>query len=415
MNDIRLIHLADIHLGYTGSVSLVFGQGEKYAGRYVREVDIEQAVRRITKKITAEQPSIDVVVIAGDLFHRSVPLPRAIWYAARMVNRLVQAGIDVVIIDGNHETSSMWRHIDSPTTFLSEFGAHVVNNIQYKVIRDELWRNPRLRGQLAVHALPYRAVLEGQFTGVSPLEDCLNVLLTHGRVQGLSDLNSLGLRAALVPPDLLRRGWDYIALGDWHIHARQPLQDAPAYYAGSLEALNFGEAANYPSHSDDENAIRGALDVRLTPGKSAVISSLVNSDQRPVLRLGSIDAADLEPEALMEKISQMLDVGLPSEALVLLEVKESPLQVWEQLNHEEIDRLRRQVRRCEIRWDIQYPETGLSSEIASESSLDDQWQDFLSRIVHDEAERVWYSEQGAARIEAAREQVRGAELHAGQE
>jgi DNA repair exonuclease SbcCD nuclease subunit len=411
VSEIRLIHLADIHLGY--STSLIFGEKEKFAGRYVREVDIEQAVIQLTERLIAEQPTVDVVVIAGDLFHKSAPLPRAIQHAARMVNRLIQNDIDVVIIDGNHETSS-WRHIGSPTSYLREFGVHVINGVKHKVIRDELWLNSRLQGQLAVHALPYSAVLEGEFS-VNPITGCLNVLVTHGRVEGLSDLNSLGLRAARIPRDVLRRGWDYVALGDWHVHFRQPLQDAPAYYAGSLEALNFGEAAKYPSRSDDENAIRGALDVRLTPGKPAVISSLVNTDQRPVLRLDSIDAADLEPEALMGKILQKLDARLSPEALVLLEVRECPLQVWEQLNHAEIDQLRRQVRRCDIRWDIQHPETEQSSEIASESSLDDQWQEFLNRIVPDEAERVWYSEQGAARIEAAREQVQGAELYAGQE
>ncbi len=90
MTDIRLVHMADIHLGYTGSISLIFGEGEQYAGRYVREVDIEQAVRRLTEDHTRRPTTVDVVVIAGDLFHRSAPLPRAIARAARMVNVLIR-------------------------------------------------------------------------------------------------------------------------------------------------------------------------------------------------------------------------------------------------------------------------------------------------------------------------------------
>src|SRR5688500_5845957 len=76
--EIRMIHMADVHLGYTGPASLLFREGEKEVGRYVREVDIERAFRKMTQRILAEEnPPVDLVVIAGDLFHRSAPLPTA--------------------------------------------------------------------------------------------------------------------------------------------------------------------------------------------------------------------------------------------------------------------------------------------------------------------------------------------------
>jgi len=416
MNDIRLVHLADIHLGYTGPINFVFGAGEHAEGRYVREVDIENAIRRITRDIVDQQPPVDVVVVAGDLFHKPNPYPRAIVYAARMVHTLILHDIEVVIIDGNHETSN-WLHTGSPTSFLRELGAHVINESAYEIIRDDNWCSQRLKEKekLAIHALPYRAVYDRAFTGVTPLAGYVNVLLTHGRVHGMDELNSLHHASAGLPKDLLRRGWHYVALGDWHIHGYHPLHDAPAYYAGSLEALNFGEAAFYPPRQDDPYSIHGALDIRLALNKDATVHTLANTNHRPVLRLESIDAVDLDPETLMETLRKRFGSNLPLEAVVFLEVKNCPSKTWDQLDHAEIEQLRKLVRRCEIRWDIQQPSSAQSSEALSEASLDDQWQHYLDQMIEDETERAWYSQQGLILIDSARKELLAARASTGDE
>lgn len=417
MSDIRLVHLADIHLGYTGSISLVFKEGEKAAGRYVREVDIEEAVKRMVRDLVRQQPHVDVVVIAGDLFNKSTPYPRSIRCATWMVRTLIQHDIEVVIIDGNHETSNS-PHPGSPTTFLQELGAYVINGAQYEVIRDGMWHTSRLREQerFAIHALPCRVVRENAFTGISPLPGYINVLVAHGRVQDMHDFNSPRFKEPSIPQDLLRRGWHYIALGDWHTHRYQPLQGVPAYYAGSLEALNFGEATRHPPAKDDPHQVHGAIDVRLSLGNTAVVSTLPNTQRRPVLRLRAIDAADLDADALMSKLRQRLDSQMPAEALVLLEVKDCTVKTWEQLDHEEIDQLRKQVRRCDIRWTLkQPPEVGQSAEGISQVSLDDQWQHFLEQRVEDNRERAWYIQRGMKQIENARQQLAEALFQAGEE
>src|SRR5579885_979663 len=188
ISNIRLIHFADIHLGFTGPTNLVLNEAENSgaAGRYVREVDIEEAVRTMTKVIVNEQnPPVDVVLIAGDLFHRPSPSPRAISQATRMIYTLIKHNITVVIIDGNHETANI-VHTGSPTTFLQHLGAYVVNGTNYQVLRDWNTLSPEKRermANLAIHALPYKA-LRGKpaLTGVLPLSGYINVLLTHGRV-----------------------------------------------------------------------------------------------------------------------------------------------------------------------------------------------------------------------------------------
>lgn len=410
MNEVRLIHLADIHLGYTGPANLTFREGEvvagrSVAGRYVREVDIEQSLQRTTRQIIEASPPVDLVVIAGDLFHRYAPLPRAVRVAANTVRRLIEHGIEVVILEGNHEVSR-WVHTGSPITYLRELGAHAVSGDEWTVIRSEEWRGPNLRGSLALHALPWRAVEAQAFTGLGPIPGCINVLAAHGRVQGMEDANSLGHAAQRhIPPDLLRKGWDYVALGEWHLHGRKPITDAPAYYSGSLEALNYGEATDYPVRRGDENAKRGALDVRLILGRPPQLSTLENASRRPVFRLKPIEAADLEPETLLEELRARIDIGFDSEALVRLEVRRCPHTLWEALDHAEIERLRGLVRRCEIVPDIVYPELEQSNVMASDSQLPAQWKGFLDRMLPEEQDRAWYLEQGNIRIQAARGQV----------
>lgn len=417
MNEIRMIHLADVHLGYTGPVNLTFREGEmvggrSVVGRYVREVDIEQALLRMTRQIIEASPPVDIVVIAGDLFHRYAPLPRAIGVAANAVRRLVEHDIEVVILEGNHEVSR-WLHNGSPISYLRELRARPVNGDEWVVIQGDEWRNPKLRGVLSLHALPWRAVEKQAFTGLGPIPGCINILVTHGRVQGMDDLNSLGHAASRhIPPDLLRRGWDYIALGEWHIHKRQPLTDAPAYYSGSLEALTFGEALDLPERSGDENASRGMLDVRLAPGRPPQLSTIENTSRRSVYRLKPIDAADLEPESLLEELRTRIQVGLDPEALVRLEVRRCPREVWEALDHSEIDRLRGLVRRCEIVPDIIYRESEESRVMASDTQLPSQWKAFLDQMLPDGEERAWYMEQGTSRIQAARDQVVQARVEA---
>jgi DNA repair exonuclease SbcCD nuclease subunit len=407
MSEIRLIHLADIHLGFPGPTSLVHGvsEQEEAPGRYVREVDIERAVGRMVKAIVHEQPVIDIVVIAGDLFHRPAPYPRAISRAARLVRRLVEYGIGVVIIDGNHEVTSV-LHTGSPTAFLKEIGAYVANGNSYEIFRD-CWnhlpdeKKKRLE-RLAIHALPYRAVAENtEFPGVHPLSGYINVLVTHGRVSGMDDLNSLHRTAAIVPSELLRRGWDYVALGDWHIHRHQPLKDVPAFYSGSLEALNFGEAMFYPPRADDAYAIHGALDIHLQATTPAIVQTFAHHEARPVLRLDPIDATGMDSLTLMKTLHQRLQGDIAVEALVLLEVNNCPPEAWEQLDFPALAKLRKKVLRCEIRPDIRWPMLTQSNETVSETKLDSQWHRFIELREPNIEECAWYRDQGMQRIEDA--------------
>src|SRR5690349_16188433 len=94
----RLIHLADLHLGYRQYQRLTPG------GVNQREADVAATFRTAIDRVIALRP--DVVVVAGDIFHSVRPTNQAILHAFLQFNRLRQALPDAVIllVAGNHDT-----------------------------------------------------------------------------------------------------------------------------------------------------------------------------------------------------------------------------------------------------------------------------------------------------------------------
>jgi DNA repair exonuclease SbcCD nuclease subunit len=203
-------------------------------------------------------------------------------------------------------------------------------------------------------------------------------------------------------------------LGDWHIHRHQPLKDIPAFYAGSLEALTFGEAAAYPPRLNDRYAIHGAIDVRLSLNRPVEILTFENKEARPILRLEEIDATDADAEALMAQLRSRLQADLPSHAIVLLEVKNVSPEVWQQLDHAEIAKRRKCVLRCDIPPSFRRTSSSQSSEVSSEASLESQWERFIENRERDTTKSVWYKEEGMRRIEEARQVLQAAYAQEGE-
>jgi DNA repair exonuclease SbcCD nuclease subunit len=159
----------------------------------------------------------DVATIAGDLFDNPDPGNASIYVAVSQILKLVEAGIEVLAVSGNHDTPKSSRaHIYS---VLSELPIHC------SYIEEEV-----------VDIQGVRFVLVPWL--YSPLEwkDISNgdVLVIHTACAEM-DFGG-GLSRSLEECDRLR--WKYMALGDWHKH----VEVAPgAHYPGALEHCTFGE------------------------------------------------------------------------------------------------------------------------------------------------------------------------------
>src|SRR5205807_8837533 len=78
----RLIHLADIHLGFRQY------QKQTISGINQREADVAATLKRVIDKIIELKP--DIVLIAGDVFHTVRPTNPAILHAFTQFSRLMR-------------------------------------------------------------------------------------------------------------------------------------------------------------------------------------------------------------------------------------------------------------------------------------------------------------------------------------
>jgi exonuclease SbcD len=226
----RILHLADLHLG-----------------RSLCDRDLLEDQRLMLEAALSilEERRVDVLLIAGDIYDRSIPQSEAIQLFDGFLTRALGGlpGLSVIAIPGNHDSAA---RLSFGSGLLSRAGFHLRT-------RAEDARAPVIAGRegdaAAFWALPFMdaASLEAAIGGIRPLlsKDLPNVLLAHCFAQGGSSSESergfIG-SAEEVSPSLFE-GFSYAALG--HLHRRQAAGPL-ARYPGSPLAYSFSEAAASP-------------------------------------------------------------------------------------------------------------------------------------------------------------------------
>lgn len=205
----KFIHIADVHLG--AKPDRGFSWSEQ------RGKDIWDSFTHIAE--ICESEGIDLLLIAGDLFHKQ-PLLRELKEAAYTLGRLSRT--QVVLIAGNHDYISE----RSPyTSFSWPDNVHMLadrdmDSIYLENINTEIYG-------FSYHA---REIKEPLYDKITPgCAERINILLAHG---GTADNIPIDKNA------LLRSDFDYIALG--HIHKPEYLAERMAY-CGSLEPMDKNE------------------------------------------------------------------------------------------------------------------------------------------------------------------------------
>jgi DNA repair exonuclease SbcCD nuclease subunit len=225
---VRIVHLSDTHLGRR---ELHHTDAE---GRNVREQDGYEAFGRAIDKVLELSPA--AVVHSGDLFPGHHPTAAALGAALDQIERLRAAGIEFVVIAGNHSTPR-GRAIAHPFSLLERFGVAAVHE-----------QPRRLRfGELGVTAVPHshdHEELAGWIAAADPDPEArFNVLVAHVGLEGLARVGAGEPGATELPGEILESvaGFDYIALGHLHQFDRPRVN---AVYAGSPERLSWADRAS---------------------------------------------------------------------------------------------------------------------------------------------------------------------------
>src|SRR5918997_6416912 len=130
----RLLHTSDWHIGRTLHGTELLAEQEAVLTGLARVVAAE---------------SVDVVLVAGDVYDRAVPSADATAVLDRVVGRLRRAGAAVVLTPGNHDSA---RRLGTFSGLLAAAGLHVRTTTaeldEPVLLADE-------HGDVAVYGLPF--------------------------------------------------------------------------------------------------------------------------------------------------------------------------------------------------------------------------------------------------------------------
>jgi DNA repair protein SbcD/Mre11 len=315
---VRLAHLADLHLGFRQYHRL------NARGANQREADVATVFRQVVDAVIAARP--DAVLVAGDVFHAVRPTNQAIVDCFRQLQRLQQAlpGAPVVMVAGNHDTP---RSVETGSILrlFAETGVHVVTDTAERLHFNDLGLTVLAVPHAAVTA-PDRLALRRQ--GTSRYE----VLLVHGEVEGLFPLDRWWVEpggALLDSGELGRGGFDYVALG--HYHVVREVREMQ-WYAGALDYVSpnpWGELAE-----ERLSGVRGKAWLLVDLEARKVHPQFVEPP-RAVVDLPAVQAEGLGAPELDGAIAARLAAvpGGLADKVVRLVVHDVPRHVVRELDH----------------------------------------------------------------------------------
>ncbi|HEY8853247.1 MAG TPA: DNA repair exonuclease [Gemmatimonadaceae bacterium] len=375
----RLVHLADIHLGFRQY------QRQTPTGINQREADIATSLRRVIDTVIELRP--DIVLIAGDVFHTVRPTNPAILHGFLQFSRLMQMLPDatVVMIAGNHDTPRT-AETGCILGLFRGLGITVVDGVSKRISVPER--------DLMILAVPDMAqdkpALEPDPTAK------YNVLLLHGEIEGVLPKYGRELDRSTMEiskEELGAEKWDYVALGHYHVYRSV----APnAFYSGSVDYTSTNPWGELAEEREAGNGGKGIIEHDLVT-KAHKFHAL--PPLRAWVDLAPLSGAGLSPAALDEAIHAALDKcdGGIDEKIVRLVVRDVPRHILRDLDHKSLREYKRRALHFNLdtrRPEIVRPENGQAAP-GRRASLADTVRDKLrSRVLTENIDREALVELG---------------------
>jgi len=259
---IKFIHLSDIHIGLQ-----THGNINPATGKNTRLEDILKSLDFAFKYVKDE--SVDLVLIAGDIFHRENPQPtEEIEFSKRVLKLVQQSLVRVVMVLGNHDYPSAAGRASA----VEIFPALDIDRVTI-VRKPELIKLDTKNGSVQIACVPWagRSALlaKDEYKSLSSQEiqieiekrlisfirdlsakvDNVNPSIFVGHLAARdaklsgTERDTLTTTDPIVPvSELSNTAFNYVALG--HIHRYQNLNKdnaPPIVYSGSIERIDFTE------------------------------------------------------------------------------------------------------------------------------------------------------------------------------
>lgn len=244
----KLLHLGDLHLGKSlGDFDLI--EDQKYI--------LDQILKLVDKE------SVDAVLIAGDVYDKSIPSEAATRLLDTFLSQLALRNVNAFMISGNHDSDDRLNY--GSRLFVSNqiyISAKYEGHLDKYVINDgeteaHVYLLPFVKASQVKHYFPeseiatYEDAVRVIIDTADIDEEKCNVLVAHQFVAGKGEDPALGGSegAGTQSVGLVEKigyncfdKFDYVALG--HIHSPQKVGRDEVRYSGSPLKYSLSEVSN---------------------------------------------------------------------------------------------------------------------------------------------------------------------------
>ena len=255
----KFLYLSDLHIG-------------KRVNEFSMLEDQEYILTKIINIIDDEKP--DAVIIAGDVYDKSVPSAEAVQLFDDFLCRLAQRKLQVFVISGNHDSaermafggrlmdisgvhmSPVYNGNVEPISLDDEFGK--VNFFMLPFVKPANVRRFFEDAQIESYTDAVRVAVENMNVN----SDERNVIVTHQFVTGAEKCESeeISVGGSDNVDASVFDCFDYVALG--HIHGPQNIGSERVRYCGTPLKYSFSEAKHKKSVTIVEMGAKGSLEIK---------------------------------------------------------------------------------------------------------------------------------------------------------
>lgn len=258
----KILHLSDLHLG-------------KRVNEFSMLEDQKYILEKIIEIIDREKP--EAVIIAGDVYDKSVPSAEAVQILDDFLYELVCRKLQVFIISGNHDSA---ERLSFGSRLMDNSGVHISPVYKGEVVPVSL--NDEY-GKIDIFMLPFikpasvrryfddeeiESYTDAARVAVSNMDiddRNRNILVTHQFVTGAvrSESEDISVGGADNVDVSVFDPFDYVALG--HLHGPQSVERESVRYCGTPLKYSFSEKDHIKSVTVVELFEKGNMNIKTIP------------------------------------------------------------------------------------------------------------------------------------------------------
>lgn len=319
----KFLHTSDLHIGkIVNEFSML--EDQKYILNQIQNIAVDEGV--------------DAVVIAGDVYDRSIPPTEAVQLLDNFLTRLLQAGIKVLMISGNHDSAERVAFADRILEHQGLYIAGAGNHYEVsgekddrETVADRFTKRVVMQdefGPVEFVLFPFvKPAVVGEREAAGAVEKVLSslpmtmdlatrrIMVTHFFVTGedgerpqLSDSETSVQVGGLdnVPASYFAQ-YDYVALG--HIHKPQKIGQGQTYYAGSPLKYSFSEVKGHKSVNLVTLGRKGEVSVEKKELRPLKEMRIIEGTLEQILEQGLTDTSGQQDyiQALLTDEVELLD------------------------------------------------------------------------------------------------------------